>query len=67
MRSRVGSFAVDPNFLESCPTTLRLIYQFSPPSTAEEKPRPVLRSVWVNAGGTLFDLYRYSWRGVTPV
>jgi murein DD-endopeptidase MepM/ murein hydrolase activator NlpD len=63
------SFAVDPQFTRKLPknSSFRLIYEASPPTTADEKPRPVLRSVWVNAGGTLFDLYRYSWRGVTPV
>jgi murein DD-endopeptidase MepM/ murein hydrolase activator NlpD len=63
------SFTVDPRFPRKLPkdSSFRLIYELSPPATTDEKPRPILRSVWVNAGGSLFDLYRYSWRGVTPV
>ena len=36
-------------------------------NSLEEEPRLVLRSIWVMADGRLFDLYRYSWRGPTPV
>jgi murein DD-endopeptidase MepM/ murein hydrolase activator NlpD len=63
------NFSVDPQFSRKLPqnSSFRLVYESSPPTTEGEEPRPVLRSVWVNAGGTLFDLYRYSWRGLTPV
>ena len=44
----------------------RLVYEEISYSL-EEDPRLVLRSIWVMADGRLFDLYRYSWRGPTPV
>src|SRR5215813_13562594 len=62
------SFAMDAKFSRRLPKNsfFQVIYESNPSPTADERPREVLRSIWVNAGGTLFDLYRYGWRGVTP-
>jgi murein DD-endopeptidase MepM/ murein hydrolase activator NlpD len=63
------SFAIDQKFSRKLPknSSFQVIYESTPSPSADEKPQQVLRSIWVNAGGSLFDLYRYSWRGVTPV
>jgi murein DD-endopeptidase MepM/ murein hydrolase activator NlpD len=62
-------FSLDPNFPAKLPkdTEFRLVYDEIPSALEEKDPHLVLRSVWVKAGGKLFDIYRYGWRGVIPV
>jgi murein DD-endopeptidase MepM/ murein hydrolase activator NlpD len=65
----VRSFQLDPDFPAKLAkgSEFRLVYEELAPALEEEDPRLVLRSVWVRSEGKLFDLYRYGWRGVTPV
>ncbi len=62
-------FQIDPQFPKKLPkdSRFRLIYETTPSPPKTEDPQLVLRSVWVKAGGRLYDLYRYGWRGITPV
>ncbi|HXV25908.1 MAG TPA: M23 family metallopeptidase [Alphaproteobacteria bacterium] len=62
-------FLLDPQFPKKLPkqSEFRLVYDEFPSALEGERPRLVLRSVWVRAGGKLYDLYRYGWRGVMPV
>jgi murein DD-endopeptidase MepM/ murein hydrolase activator NlpD len=62
-------FELDPQFPKKLPkqSVFGLVYEEMPSALEEERPRLVLRSVWVKAGGKLFDLYRYGWRGTVPV
>jgi murein DD-endopeptidase MepM/ murein hydrolase activator NlpD len=62
------SFELDSGFPAKLPkgSQFRLVYE-EVRTSPEEDPRLVLRSIWVMADGRLFDLYRYSWRGPTPV
>ena len=63
------SFELDPDFPRRLPkqSEFRLVYEELPPALEEADPRLVLRSIWVRADGKLFDIYRYGWRGITPV
>lgn len=62
-------FQLDPQFPKklSKDSRFRLIYEAIPSPLMTEEPRLVLQSVWVKAGEKLHDLYRYAWRGITPV
>jgi murein DD-endopeptidase MepM/ murein hydrolase activator NlpD len=62
-------FQLDPDFPASLPkgSEFRLVYEELPPALEDQDPRLVLQSIWVKTGDKLFDLYRYGWRGVTPV
>ena len=65
----VRGFQLDPDFPAKLPkgTEFRLVYEELPRVLEEVDPRLVLRSIWVRADGKLFDIYRYGWRGITPV
>ena len=62
-------FALDPDFPRRLPadSQFKLTYDAIPSPLPESEPRLVLNSVWVLADGKLHDLYRYGWRGLTPV
>ena len=64
----VRAFAFDPDFPKKLPkdAAFKLVYE-ARPATADRKARAVLRSVWVKEGGMFHDVYRYGWRGETPV
>ena len=64
----VRAFAFDPDFPKKLPkdAAYKLVYE-TKPATADKKARAVLHSVWVKEGSTIHDVYRYGWRGDTPV
>jgi murein DD-endopeptidase MepM/ murein hydrolase activator NlpD len=65
----VRGFQLDPDFPAklSKQSEFRLVYDEFAPVIEDEEPRRVLRSIWVKTADKLFDLYRYGWRGITPV
>lgn len=64
----IRAFALDPDFPKKLPkgAAFKLVYE-TEPGTTDTKSRAVLRSVWVKEGGRFHDVYRYDWRGDTPV
>ena len=64
----VRAFGFDPDFPKKLPkdAAYKLVFEATP-AAADKRARAVLRSVWVKENGKFHDVYRYGWRGETPV